>query len=263
MPEMIDDLEMYRLLVYTAQLIAKSQYARYFALKGGVVLASKIYEAGRMDFFRRTVDIDVHCCSQDAWNAFCRDCITLFNANPDGLVYKLIQRRANVKPIDNSDSLKFEVTLPNGRVVPFKMDMNIKSNSIVELSFSHTLNMQTYTALTSLSDKIVVVSSQKIYRRVKDLYDLCVLISLFDFKSVDIANMLRKKHNLAFSDLINMLTADNMSTLDHAYSRYSGIHNKPPLDTLVSMAKQFLEPLYCGVSGANVWRHTECFWVRE
>ena len=263
MPELLDDLSMYKLLVYTAQLISQSRYARYFALKGGLVLTIRLFEAGRDDLFCRTVDIDVHCSSKDAWNAFCASCEQLLNANSDGIRYRLVKRRADIKGLDTSDSLTFEVTLPTGQVVPLKMDMNIKDSGIVELSFDCRLQMQTYSDLTSLSDKLVVVSSQKIYRRIKDLYDICVLISLSNFRMSEIRRMLLKKHNMKVSDLTFMLTPENMPALVHAYSCFSGIHNKPDFSTLISMANSFLIPIYQEAKTAELWRCDRCAWVRE
>ena len=256
----MQDLDIYKLLVTTANIISQTKFAMRFAIKGGLVLVTKMFEHGKNDMFRRTTDIDIHCNSRDTWIDFYTNCERILNNNPYNIVYCLEDRRSARKGLDKSDSLKFGVTLPDGSKTHIKMDMNIKSNETIEIEFDTNLNMFTYSELTMLSDKIVVVSSQHVYRRIKDLYDLCVLANMYDFRLVDIANILQKKHNKDFSQLTNMLIPANMPALMHAYSEFKGIYNKPPFSIIWDTATKFLLQIYSNSNLNITWSYREGMW---
>ena len=255
----VNNLEVYDLLVSTANIISKTPYARVFALKNGSALMSKMFEYNRADMFRRTTDIDLPCGSKDLWLRFCNECEQLLNASGYAR-YRLLKRRSETKGLDTSDSLTFEVTLKDGRCTKFSMDMNIKSDIIVEVSFDSVLNMRTYSEYTMVSDKIVVVSSNKIYRRIKDLYDICVLASLYSFRLDKIVFILQRKHESSFRSITNMLTYENMPDIQHAYKKFSGIANKPNIIVLLDIAQRFLYPFYNGVSDGYIWNNRRCLW---
>lgn len=175
-------------------------------------------------------------------------------------MYKLTKRRSETKGLDTSDSLQFEVyNTNNGDKVKFKIDMNIKSNSIITCEYSPILNMNTYDALTMLSDKIVVVSSEKIFRRVKDLYDLCVIVSMYNINYLDIINHLNVKHPNV--QLKNMLKSSNFEDIGHAYSKYQGIENKPNIEVLFNIALTFLYPIYQKIEGNMIWNSQTLCWM--
>jgi len=237
----IDDIFNY--LVDTIKLISTSTFGDKMILKGGSVLISKMIENDRSDMYRKTSDIDIHCDKKELWIDFYKNIESILNNNSLGYKYKMIHRRSEEKGLNTSDSLKFKLYDTNiDKEIEFKIDMNIKSNTIITYEYSQTLQMSTYDALTMLSDKIVVVSSQKIYRRIKDLYDLIVLVSLYNFEYDDILNHLGMKHQGAI--LENMLTNNNFKDINHAYSKYRGIQNKPDIMTVISIAQAFLQPIY-------------------
>lgn len=258
----LTDVEMYNLLVGMAGLISKTKYARFFALKGGLVLMSKLFEYNRAEMFRRTSDIDIHCSNKDIWLNFCKECELILNQSSE-YRFKLIKQRSATKGLDTSDSLTFEVRLQDGRVAKVGMDMNIKSDSIIEVSFSQSLGMVTYSDYTMLADKIVVVSSQSVYRRIKDLYDICVLASIGNFELEKIWGMLYKKHNKKSTDLTNMLTKTNFEVLYHAYNKFTGILNKPDFMTILDIAQKFLHPLYADIHTNYKWDNRGYLWVRH
>lgn len=258
----LNDLEIYNLLVSTANIISKTPYAGVFALKCDSALMSKMFEYNRADMFRRSSDIDIRCGSKDLWIRFCNDCEQLLNAGGFAR-YKLVKRRSAIKGLDTSDSLTFEVTLRDGRCIKFGMDMNIKSDNIVEISFDNVLNMKTYSEYTMISDKIIVVSSNKLYRRIKDLYDICVLASLYSFRLDKIVYILRKKHENSFRSITNMLTYENMTNIQHAYDKFSGIANKPDIMVVLDIAQKFLYPFYNGVNEGYIWNNRSCLWEKS
>lgn len=251
--------EIYDVLIDAANKISKSRYSMSFALKGGTVLIARLVENNRMDLFRRTTDIDIHCNNKEVWNNFCRDVEQLLNSGISPYRYQLQGRRADIKGFDTSDSLKFLVTLADGRAIGIKFDMNIKSQTGIILDFSELLGMLTYSASTMICDKIVAVSSRSVFRRIKDIYDIAVLASLYSFRYSDLVTQLRSRGNVI---LTNMLIPQNMSDLAHAYDKFEGITNKPMFADLIFVVQRFLYPFYFGTSvdliwngGTGTWEH--------
>ena len=235
-------LEQYEYLRYTINLISRSKYGRLLFIKGGSALLSKMLESGFDSYFRKTTDIAIHCDKKSLWEEFCENVVVLLNENDRHYRYELISRRADTKGFQSSDSLKFKL-YDNDIVFDFRMDMNIKSNSIIFVEYSTKLNMNTYDSYTTmLSDKISVISSEKIFRRIKDLYDLHVLLIMYNFELNKIWEIMAKKHKDA--ELVNMLTYEEYDKLNHAYERFRGIDNKPDFSYIFAIAELFLTPVY-------------------
>lgn len=251
-------IDIYGYLVYTINLISNSVYGKYFILKGGSALVSKMIENNRKDLYRLTSDIDIHCNSWDIWTNFCRDIIPILNSNDRGYHYTLVKRRVDTKPSTTTDSLKFNLITPQEQSIDFKMDMNVKSNSIITVDYSPILKMNIYSKYTMLVDKISVVSSRSIFRRIKDFYDLGVLISLYDFD----LNTIRKHFSIKNPNakLVNMLVKNNFDNINHAYSKYQGILNKPNILVLWSYCETFLRPIYEGKENL-IWNHITGTWT--
>lgn len=254
----MDDI--YGYLRYTANLISQSHFHNKMILKGGSVLISKLIECGREDLYRLTSDLDIHCDKKEVWIEFCNDIEDILNKNDRGYVYRITKRRSEIKGLNDSDSLTFSLE-DHGKIVKFQMDMNIKSNTIITVDYSPLLQMNTYDAYTMLSDKIVVVSSNKIYRRIKDLYDILVLASIFDFKYSELVKHINIKHPNV--KLKNMIVPDNISNIEHAYNVFSGIRNKPDIRYLLNYCLIFLEPIYLGYNqGELIWNTQQVKWLK-
>lgn len=252
--------DIYEYLRYTANIIAASEFGKKMILKGGSVLISKLIECGRMDLYRLTSDLDIHCDKAAVWVDFYTNIEAILNKNDRNYVYRLVRRRSEEKPSETSDSLKFTIQ-DNDTIVNFKIDMNIKSNRIITIEYSPILNMNTYDALTMLSDKIAAVSSPKIYRRIKDLYDIAVLASLYDFNYLDVMGHIQMKH--PDITLENELIPDHFDQISHAYDKYEGIVNKPDIRELVAICCSFLEPFYLENDGGNMrWNTHASLWQK-
>lgn len=257
----IDGYISYELLKNTVNIISCSSYRDKFVIKGGIALISRLLESNYPDLFRATRDIDIHCSSKEVWDRFCTDIEAVLNNNNLGYNYKLVKRRSDLKPTPNSDSLGLVLKTLDGLEFTFSIDMNVKPDSVVVLEFSPILQMNTYSSMTMLSDKIVVVSSEKIYRRIKDLYDIAVLSSLSNYSLVSLKHILSiRNDNL---NLVNMLVPANFDKLDHAYSLFRGIQSKPDFRALCHTCSLFLEPLYLSDTictdlvwdrGVRLWR---------
>lgn len=257
----MNDIEIYELLMATVHIISRTEYAKYFALKGGTVLISRLIENNRIDLFRRTSDIDVHCNRYEYWESFCKNIEMLLNSSNNGYRYKLIKRRNDSKPSCVSDSLQFDVHNVIGmKSTKIKIDMNVKGESGVELDFSGVLGMNIYSVQTAVADKVRALSSKAIYRRVKDMYDLSVYASIYalDYHKIKLA--LKKKY--PDEQLTNMLIPQNMNELKHAYDKFDGIANKPTFGDLYYICQKFLHPIYKDVKYNLRWNTNSMAWER-
>lgn len=245
-------------IMYTINIIANSYFSNKFVLKGGSVLIARMIEHNRKDLYRMTSDIDIHCDSSDLWVHFRDNVENLLNNNGDGVHYTLLRSRALEKGLVDSDSLLFEVT-HGDKHAKFKIDMNIKSNNTITVEYSPYLKMNTYGPYTMLADKIVAVSSRVVYRRAKDLYDIFVLASLYNFRYSCIMRSISVKHPRA--TLTNMLCDDeSIKNIEHAYSLYEGILYRPTILDLIGVNRIFLEPIYYGCDHDLVWNNKMALW---
>lgn len=260
------DIEIYNLLVLTANIVSKTEYARFLTLKGDLVLMSKLYQCGRMDMFRRVPVIEVHCPNMDIWLHFCNECEYLLNnseyAKSQMVQYKL-QRRCSVKMGSvRPDALIFGVILGDSRVAEFKITADITNDNSVEIEFDRVLNMRVYSVYTILVDKIVTISSRRLFNRIQDLYDVYVLANLYSFRLDTIVMLLSKKYNMSLRNLTNMLTFENMVDILHLYEGSRFITNKPDIKILIDVTQKFFEPLYKGITDGYVWNSKNLSWVR-
>ena len=248
----------YEYLVYTVDLIAASRFGSKLVMKGGTALMSMLVECGRKELMRNTTDIDIHCNHKDVWVDFYSNIESILNNNDSGFVYKVTRRRSASKGLTDSDSLTICLN-DNGNVLNFGIDMNIKPNSIISVTYSTILQMPTYDTYTMASDKIAVISSKKVYRRIKDLYDLTVLFSIYNFSYMELCNRIVLKHNGV--KLENMLMQNNYLELEHAYSKFSGIINKPDFRDLIAYCRVIMEPFYRKVRGNLKWDTEGTQWI--
>lgn len=246
--------DVYNYLQYTVALIAHSRFGSKFVVKGGTALIAKLIENRATAFYRQTSDIDLHCDAISVWEDFCENILSILNDNEDGYLYTLLKRRCQRGSVQTSDSLS--LCIKDGNTThSFKIDMNVKSNRIITTVFSPVLEINTYDLLTMLSDKIVAVSSNYVFRRIKDLYDIMVISSLSDFQFNEIVEHIQLKHPNA--QLQDMLTKEHAPEIQHAYEKYTSIRNKPDYTELVLSAYVFLEPFYVQE------RNEALYWSKE
>ena len=252
----------YNILVLMAKLLSKSKYVEYFALKGGLVLVTLIRDKGYNELLRRTGDMDIHCTSKDKWDLFCSECEDLFNTNIEGYTFKLIKRRNDMKPSEVTDSLSFSINHALHGTFAIDIDMNVKSNDIVELEFNNSLGLNAYTVPSMLADKLNVIADYKLHRRIKDLYDLYVFITMYDLSFLDVSTAYSKKYGKKLNELQSITVPENFESLSHAYGKYDGITNKPKFNDLLNLCNAFITPVFEGLlNEKHIWECGRGIWV--
>ena len=105
---------------------------------------------------------------------------------------------------------------------------------------------------------IVAVSSIKVFRRIKDVYDIAVLASLKDYSFKNILRHIEVKHGRP--DYINMLTQENFDKLQHAYVKYDAVSHDKGMYELMCIDSTFLQPFYINYEGELIWNHLTSRW---
>ena len=257
----MEHAEILSYLIHTINIIASNKkYGNHFVIKGGTAMMSRLIAINRTDLGRQTTDVDIHCDSKELWIEFSNNIEALLNCNNYGYVYTLLEKRSDKTGLNLSDSLKLELhDINRVNTIKFKIDMNIKSNSIISTEFMPILNMNVYDLNTQMSDKIVAVSNRTVFRRIKDLYDIAVLATLYKFSFTELNNSLNIKHSN--STLTNMVNMNNYNDLKHAYDKFDGIYNKPDFNVVFMTAVSFLEPFYGCRRGDLIWEPTCSRWM--
>ena len=96
--------------------------------------------------------------------------------------------------------------------------------------------------LQMIADKISVVSSDKVFRRIKDLVDLYYISKVFDVSRSEVLQVLQNSGRELGS--FNALLS-RVEELEYAYNkfRFTGDINKPPFSEVYAAVKTFLKEL--------------------
>ena len=108
-----------------------------------------------------------------------------------------------------------------------------------------------------LSDKISVLSGERIFRRVKDVLDVYAVARCLEINTVQIYSALDKiGRELGSFEAFLTRRAD----LEHAYGKMRGIINKPDFDSVYTYLCRFLEPFITRDKSPKVWHSSETSW---
>ena len=222
------------------QSLSNSKFKNYFIIKGGSALMIMFKEMNETEYIRETTDIDIHCSDREVWNEFIYNCESILNNNNNGFKFTLIKER-KLTAETSSSSLKFNVfDYINNKECTVKIDMNIKSNNIIGYKKFKSIDLNHFDFYTMLSDKIVVCCSKKIFRRIKDLYDLYTITRVSEIELIKLINRLELKHGI---DKLEMfINEENYNDLEHAYSKYKGLPIDIDFNELYIYAINFLCP---------------------
>lgn len=117
------------------------------------------------------------------------------------------------------------------------------------------------TPINMMADKISAISTAKIMRRIKDMYDVYRLSFIDGIKSDEIIdNIISRSRKLSdFNDFRNNL--DGKRGLKHAYNKYIGIQKKPEFDVIYSRVYAFVVVFYNReLNSRYIWSAETCNW---
>lgn len=118
------------------------------------------------------------------------------------------------------------------------MDMSIKPVTSHCTYYVGEASFSGYTLSNILSDKIYVLSTDRLFRRIKDLIDIYCIISFQEISIDDIYSELKNKQR-RLSDFNAFL--NRKDEIEHAYSRFKGMDNKPDFEELYQTVYEFIQ----------------------
>lgn len=207
--------------------------------KGSMVLKACLLELGYTEQTRHTVDIDANWNSdepptmeqmQESLQKAINNCnfdlrVEIFRKYGKG-------RSAGFEIWNNeSDEFLFTMDIDVNRPVPPTKIYEIEGIRFCGVSPSQMM-----------ADKVLVLSTDKIFRRIKDMVDLYYLSQVFKFDKADVLKTLQNSERKleSFNSFLN-----RTDELKHSYDkfRFEGNVNKPPFDEVYKTVKTFTKDI--------------------
>lgn len=209
------------------------------SFKGSMVLKACLLEAGYDDETRHTVDIDAN------WNA---------DTPPTSeQMVKSLQKAIDKSGVDlevrlyrphgEKRSAGFELIDRASEDILFTMDVDVnrpipptKIYEVEGIRFCGASPIQ------MIADKIAAVSTEQVFRRIKDVVDLYYISKVFDFHAPDILQTLQNS-NRELGDFDGFL--NRSEELKHSYEkfRFAGDVNKPSFDDVYKQVKAYIHAI--------------------
>ena len=207
------------------------------SFKGSMVLKACLLEAGYTEETRHTVDIDAN------WNS---------DTPPSAMqMTDSLQRALEKSGIDldvriyrmygEGRSAGFELTERVTGEILFSMDIDVnRPVSPTKIYEVEGLRFRGVSPSQMIADKLSAVSTDKVFRRIKDVVDLYYISKVFDFNRDDVIQTLKDSGRTldTFHSFLHR-TED----LRHSYEkfRFAGGVNKPPFDEIYRAVKSYIK----------------------
>ena len=209
------------------------------SFKGSMVLKACLIEAGYSEETRHTVDIDAN------WNS---DTQPTADQMVESLRKAMIRNGLNLnlklyRMYGEGRSAGFELADNDSGEILFTMDVDVnrpipptKIYEVAKIRFCGVAPIQ------MISDKIVVVSSDKVFRRIKDVVDLYYCSKLFAIDRDAILQTVNASGRTIgkFNGFLY-----RSEDLRHSYDkfRFAGDVNKPPFDEVYRTVKTYIKDI--------------------
>ena len=209
------------------------------SFKGSMVLKACLMDAGYTEETRHTVDIDGNWNSDKPPSAVqmedsLQKALNKGNVDLNVHLYRMFGegRSAGFELVDNTtDEVLFTMDIDVNRPLP-----PTKIYEVEGLCFRGVVPIQ------MIADKLSVISTDKVFRRIKDVIDLYYLSKCFIFTRIEIVEALRNSGRTIgnFEGFLN-----KTEELKHAYDkfRFTGDVNKPPFEEIYSDVLLYLREM--------------------
>jgi len=218
----------------------------------GAMITKLILKENNFDAFaRETQDIDA---SWAGANLPLMEQLTdMLNCSLSGLGLSAVVKReygekmsAGFKIVDAKEDVKLSID------IDMRAAMDSRTYQYGNVTF------QGVTPDSVIGDKISVVSSDKVFRRAKDLIDLYALAHCVSVKTDSIRGIWeRESRAIGNFDAF----ANRRDDLGHAYEKLRRVDKKPEFDLLYGYLAKFLAPFIEAGSAALVWNNGENIWM--
>ena len=231
-------------ITYNEKIMYKVMKATYdsgipISFKGSMVLKACLSEVGYNEDTRHTVDIDGNWCSETPPTA---------EQMTDSLQKALDKNNVNAKVelcrmygIGRSAGFNFRDKTTGNIIFTMDIDVNrpVVLTKIYEIEDFHFRGVS---PTQIIADKVSAISTDKVFRRVKDVIDLYYLSKVFVFDKTVVLQTV--KNNGRTLDTFNGFL-HRTEDLQHAYEKFhfAGGVNKPPFDEVYRAVKSYITPV--------------------
>ena len=205
--------------------------------KGSMVLKACLLEAGYVEEVRHTVDIDANWNSDtppstDTMVSALQTAIEQAGINAKVRIYRMYGE-------GRSAGFTFADRETDEELFLMDMDVNrpILDTQIYEIE---GLRFRGVSPTQMIADKVSAISTEKVFRRIKDVVDLYYLSKVFSFDKADVLQTL-KANGRELNHFQGFL--QQPEELRHAYEKFrlGGDVHKPPFDEVYAAVKKFLK----------------------
>lgn len=205
--------------------------------KGSMVLKACLLEAGYVEEVRHTVDIDAN------WNSDTPPSAdTMVSALQTAIDKAGIDAKVRIYRMygeGRSAGFTFADRETDEELFLMDMDVNrpIPNTQIYEIE---GLRFRGVSPTQMIADKVSAISTEKVFRRIKDVVDLYYLSKVFSFDKADVLRTL-KANGRELDHFQGFL--QQPEELRHAYEKFrlGGDVHKPPFDEVYAAVKMFLK----------------------
>ncbi|MBQ7707555.1 MAG: nucleotidyl transferase AbiEii/AbiGii toxin family protein [Lachnospiraceae bacterium] len=209
------------------------------SFKGSMVLKACLLEAGFLDDTRHTVDIDGN------WNSdtspsgeqlveSIQEALNKYNIEIDVSIYRMY---------GEGRSAGFDFTDRESGEILFTMDIDVNRPVVPTRIYEiEDIKFRGVAPKQMIADKLSVISSDKVFRRIKDFVDMYYISHVFELDVNEVLKILEDSNRILgnFEGFIN-----RTDELKHSYEkfRFSGGVNKPSFEDVYDSVKLFIKEI--------------------
>lgn len=205
--------------------------------KGSMVLKACLMEAGYSEDTRHTVDIDANWYSDTPPTAE-----QMVESLQRAIISSGIDWKVSIYRMNGEGrSAGIEVIDPSTEEKLFSMDIDVNRPEVPTNVYKVAgLRFLGVSPVQMIADKLAGVSSEKVFRRIKDVVDLYYLSAVFDFDRNEVLQTLKNSGREldSFDGFLN-----RQEELKHSYDkfRFAGDGNKPPFEEVYSAVMNYIK----------------------
>jgi len=209
------------------------------SFKGSMVLKACLLEAGYAEETRHTVDIDGN------WNSDTPPTAEqMVESLQEAIRMQGIDLKVSIyRMYGEGRSAGFELTDRNTGEILFSMDIDVnRPIPPTKMYAVEGLHFRGVAPAQMIADKISAVSSDKVFRRIKDVVDLYYLSKVFDFDKEDVLQRL-KDSGRELGKFHGFL--HRRGELEHSYERFrlAGDVDKPLFEDVYRAVKRYIKTI--------------------
>lgn len=207
------------------------------SFKGSMVLKACLMEAGYTEDTRHTVDIDGNWNSDEQPSA--GQMVAALQNAIDKTGYNLSVSLSRM--YGEGRSAGFDLTDHDSGDILFSMDIDVNRPLLPTRIYEvDGLHFRGVSPAQMLADKVAAVSSDKVFRRIKDIVDLYYLSQVIEFNKPEVMAALQTSGR-TLEDFHAFL--HRKGELEHAYEkfRFAGDIAKPPFKEVYKTVKSFIK----------------------